>query len=399
MKRVAFGSFAVLIGSWAFAACGSDDSETGGAAGTGAAAGTAGAHTGGSAGTSGGGSSTGGKGGQGGTAGSSKGGSSQGGSGGTSPGGSGGTSTGGTAQGGTGGVAGAGGQAGSGDLPQGNTGIASKYPGDSGIKGDSNVLWADDFESYTDPNDLWQTWSNVFQMNQTRIATEQGAFYAGAKGLEFTVPQQDDELSNAVVMNLTTERDILFLRYHSKYSSPFDVVGSSHNGSSISAHYQGPGIRANGTNHFMVAYEAGRFDTSVSAPGQLNVYVYHPLQRDIWGDHFLPTGEVSPNTSLPFDFGPTFVPRSHVVPPLEQWNCYELMVKANTPGELNGRIAMWFDGTLIADFPNLRLRDVDTLRMDQFSIGLHVKNNVNGEVKKWYDNVVVATAYIGPMVQ
>jgi hypothetical protein len=58
---------------------------------------------------------------------------------------------------------------------------------------------------------------------------------------------------------------------------------------------------------------------------------------------------------------------------------------------------MWLDGKLIGDFPNLRLRDTNSLKVDKFSIGLHVKSNTLGTTKKLYDNVVAATSYIGPM--
>jgi hypothetical protein len=51
------------------------------------------------------------------------------------------------------------------------------------------------------------------------------------------------------------------------------------------------------------------------------------------------------------------------------------MVKANTPGGRDGRIACWLDGKIIADFPNLRLRDIDTLKIDRFGISLHIGSN------------------------
>jgi hypothetical protein len=73
------------------------------------------------------------------------------------------------------------------------------------------------------------------------------------------------------------------------------------------------------------------------------------------------------------------------------------MVKANTLGQRDGRIAMWLDGKLIADFPNLRLRETTALKIDKFTIGLHIKSNTLGVARKWYDNVVAATSYIGPM--
>ena len=54
------------------------------------------------------------------------------------------------------------------------------------------------------------------------------------------------------------------------------------------------------------------------------------------------------------------------------------MVKANTVGKRDGRIACWLDGELVADFPNLRLRDVDTLKIDRFAISLHIGSNTAG---------------------
>jgi hypothetical protein len=56
------------------------------------------------------------------------------------------------------------------------------------------------------------------------------------------------------------------------------------------------------------------------------------------------------------------------------------------------------DGQLIADFPNLRLRETTALKIDRFTIDLHVLNNNLAAARKWYDNVVAATSYIGPIV-
>ena len=86
-----------------------------------------------------------------------------------------------------------------------------------------------------------------------------------------------------------------------------------------------------------------------------------------------------------------------MIPGLGRWYCYELMVKCNTPGQRNGRIAVWLDGNLIADFPNRRIRDTTALKIDRFSIDLHIGKNILGIAKKWVDNAVAATSYIGPM--
>jgi hypothetical protein len=75
------------------------------------------------------------------------------------------------------------------------------------------------------------------------------------------------------------------------------------------------------------------------------------------------------------------------------------MLQANTVGKNDGRIACWLDGKLIADFPNLQLRDVETLKVNHAGIGLHIKSNTARENPKWYDDVVIATSYIGPRAE
>ena len=322
--------------------------------------------------------------------------------------GAGGSATGGSgtgaSHGGTGGSApgGSGGSAASGGMPEGGSGIACKHPGDVGIDTDPEVIFADDFESYAQASDLWTRWDNVFQVNETRIATEPANVYAGSKAVEFTLPQQDVELSNAVEKVVSPELDVLFLRYYSKFQPPFDVVGSSHNGSMISSHYfvngqATPGVPADGTNKFLANLEDWRGDAATPSPGPLNIYIYHPGQRSQWGDHFFPSGMVLPDSSQPFDFGPDFVSRPDITPSLDQWYCYEYMVKANTPGQHDGRISVWLDGAIVADFLNLELRYVPTLTIDRFGLSFHAGSAANGETKKWYDSVVAATSYIGPI--
>ncbi len=280
--------------------------------------------------------------------------------------------------------------------------ISNDYPGDMGIENHPDVIFADDFESYEDAADLWDRWDNTYQEAQTRIATGEGHVFAGQKALEFTMPTGTQELSNAVQKVLTSELDVLYLRWYSKFDGANDIVGSSHNGGGISAHYfmgnqATPGIPADGTNKFLTEFEHWRGDTDTASPGEINVYIYHPEQRDDYGDHFFPSGRVLPNSSVPFDFGDTFEPRPDLVPDLERWYCYEYMVRANTVGARDGRITLWLDGVKVADFGNLRLRDVDTLKIDRFNLSFHARQNPGAETKKYYDNVVAATSYIGTM--
>jgi len=283
-------------------------------------------------------------------------------------------------------------------LPEGNQGIAAKYPGDRGIDADPAVLFHDDFES----DDLRKKWDNSFQKSDIRIAEEPENVHGGKRALEFTVPKLQMELSDGAVKELKVGQDVVFLRYYSKFEKGFDQTGSSHNGGLLSAQapgvaYSTPGVRADGRNKFIVSLEDWRGDAATPSPGELNVYCYHPEQRSEYGDHFFPSGKVLPYTSRAGDFGTHFVARPDLIPELGRWYCFELMVKANSAGRRDGRIACWVDGKLVADFPNLRLRDVDSLKINSASVNLHIRSNTVRENKKWYDDVVVATAYVGPV--
>lgn len=287
------------------------------------------------------------------------------------------------------------------DLPQGDMGIAARHPGDVGIDGDSEVIFADDFEGYADASGLDARW-NAGVYHDVTFTTDPAIVHRGGHSLDFTAPMMDAEWSNTVARTVSPELDVLFLRFYSRYDPAFDVVGSSHNGGGISAHYfidgmATPGVPADGTNKFLVEYEAWRGEVTDPSPGTLNIYAYHPEQRSMWGDHFFPDGTVSPYSPTAFDFGPAFVSRPQITPELGRWYCYEVMLRANTVGMRDGRVALWLDGALIADFRNLRFRDVDTLTIDRFNLSFHTHANPAGVSHKWYDDVVAARSYIGPI--
>jgi hypothetical protein len=287
-------------------------------------------------------------------------------------------------------------------LPEGETGIAARYPGDIGIGSDPAVVFAHNFESDSHVGDLRRHWDVVFHDATIKITDDPEIVHRGGKSLELTFPKRAGDVGNGLMKRIEKERDVLFLRYYQKIDKNLDITGagSFHNGGAIAAHYHvngrsTPGQRADGRNKFLVGYECTVY-SEAPPPGHLTVYVYHPEQRHAYGDIFFPTGVVQPNTSLPGDFGPSFVSRPNNLPELGRWYCYEFMVRANTAGRRDGRIACWVDGKLIAEFPNLRFRDIDTLKIDFLSIGGYINPNKIRTNMLWFDDVVAATSYIGP---
>ena len=83
-------------------------------------------------------------------------------------------------------------------------------------------------------------------------------------------------------------------------------------------------------------------------------------------------------------------------PQRDRWYCVELMVKANTPGQNNGEVKYWIDGELKGSYSNLFMRSISDLKLDTVHFMLHSGRTTQVQ-RKWYDNVVIAKKYIGPI--
>lgn len=295
-------------------------------------------------------------------------------------------------------------------VAEADSGIAARYPGDKNIASDPAVIFADDFESYTLPTQLATKWSDAYQLKNIRIANETGNFFSGGKALEFSLPISTTEVSNALTKRFSPELDTVFFRAYTKFDAEYFINTGSHNGLCLSAKYPGPGTvpPADGTGFFLFMLQnniQGSGLVGETIPGYCALYVYWPKQRSSYGDHWYPDGFVVPYDnsignrgewlSFPGEY-PDFKPMPNFVPQRGRWYCYELMVRANSPGQRDGEAKYWIDGKLVSDFPDLSVRSITTLKMDEANIALHAgrSERVN---KKWYDNVVIAKQYIGPM--
>jgi hypothetical protein len=282
-------------------------------------------------------------------------------------------------------------------LPEGNNGIAAAYPLDSGITGNANVLLFDGFDTYTTISQLTSSgnWSNYYQSGNLLLDTSAGNFFGGTKAMRIRMPTSGGEVSNSIIKILSPTRDTLFMRAYVKYASNYSGMNSAHNGISMLANWTGPGVVPNGSNYFSVAVENSNY-LSEPQPGYTNAYVYHPEQNDTYGEHWYPSGFTSNGDGPDGGFGSYFVARSNYSPTRGEWISYEIMVQANTPGVRDGRIAVWENGVIIADWQNIRFRDTSALKINEVRIenGGQSSTQIND---KWYDNVVIATSYIGPM--
>lgn len=291
-------------------------------------------------------------------------------------------------------------------LPE-HRGLAARYPEDKGLATDPAVVFADDVESSlagllrsglaAEQEAMWKSrWDRAW--GGTRITGDPERVHGGHRALELSTNGRG---SVGVGKYLSPGFDRLFFRYYIKYDDAFP--GAHHVGGQMQARAPGvpdanPGVKPDGTNQFDVLLDHWPFDPRVPPPGHLVAYVYHMDQQHQWGEQFYPSGKTQPGVNAARGiFGPEFVPRKDFVPVRGRWYCNEFMVQANTPGQRDGRVAFWIDGRLAADFPNLRFRSVETLKINSVNAAMYESRN-NGLHRAWIDDVVVATAYIGPMI-
>ena len=295
--------------------------------------------------------------------------------------------------------------------PVDGSGIASRYPGDKNIASDPAVIFADDFESYTSVDQIKTRWGNGSGLTRMRIATEPANVLSGDKSVEFALPVSTTELSCSLWKILSPERDTVYMRMYHKFDPGYNIPTSNHNGIRLSAKYPetaGHIPPADGTGFFLFLLQnnvVGPHPGEIS-PGFSHLYAYWPRQRSQYGDHWYPDGTVIPYSPTIGNNGewlaypnqyPDFRIMPNFQPQLDRWYCVELMVHANTPGQNNGEVKYWIDGRVAGDFPDLNLRSISTLKLDHAHLTLHAGHSERIN-KKWYDNVVIATNYIGPIV-
>src|SRR5262245_11765148 len=206
-------------------------------------------------------------------------------------------------------------------LPEGPTGIASKYPGDTRIENDPAVVCVGDFEAGS--LRFENSWGGA------TLTAQAENVHSGKKALEFALPypRPNKETGTGVNHRFKEGFDTLHLRYYAKFGKNTELYhGATHDGGAILARAPGvpdakPGIPADGKNEYTVLLDTWRPDDKVASPGNLVIYCYHPEQRHQWGEHFFPSGKMLPYGGNPAFFGPQFVSRPDVVPERDRWIC------------------------------------------------------------------------------
>lgn len=287
-------------------------------------------------------------------------------------------------------------------LPSGDTGIAASYPGDAGIGGHSSVVFHDTFETYSTHSDMVSgPYLNVYQGDLIDFPADPAVAGVGSKILR--IEHEHPRYNNADLP--ITGVDVVHVRVNMRLSEGFywlldgsGYASSAHAGIAISASYDGAGVYPNGTNHYMALFEPTRY-RGEAQPGYLHAYVYHMNQGSGFGDHLYSDGVKVPAGSGWTPSG-DFTAIGVQQPPMGEWFSVEIRGQANTPGQADGRVTVWLDGVIISDIGDIEFRSTSSLKWDLVQIGVGQGGGLSGSLSGQYvsfDNLVVATEYIGPV--
>lgn len=290
-------------------------------------------------------------------------------------------------------------------------GLAANYRNDAGIARDTAVIFADDFEAWKREGGepaRWQLRRN--NISQTR-AVPGNVEMAGAAGSGSNVVEiacwtqgsgsQVGGLSlrlgnyNHRDEGLGDGYDEIYARYYLKFDA--DYRGVRNHGANLGGRDL---TRADAAWVGMAAVRdvstRGYFYSGLQPYGkedaaemEMGFYSYHLDKRGPWGENY---------DAL-----------KHVPIQVGKWYCVERHLKLNSvdlakadPANADGIEELWVDGELTIRKEGVRFRRVPHLCITMFSLetyyhGLPARYDHEHPIRVYFDNVVIATNYIGPL--
>jgi hypothetical protein len=275
-------------------------------------------------------------------------------------------------------------------------GLAAKYPSDEGIANDPDVLFSDNFES----GDM-KKWDE----QRGGVVMTEDKPNSGRWSVEMRAERGQNHGGDAIKWFMPGA-DAVYARFYVKfspdyqYSHHFVWLGANQRTNKWSA-FGKAGLKPNGT-YYSTGMEPWFAWGKNPPPGEVNLYTYYldmepdpKMVNRYWGNGFFPPG---PGKG-------TAAGKDRVIPPLNQWQCWEFMIQANTaPDKADGKQSMWVDGKLAGEFTGIRWRNdvdlkVNCLWLEHYGYdeGDPTKQYWKDSQSVWFDDVVVARRYIGPV--
>jgi len=322
------------------------------------------------------------------------------------------------------------------ELPE-KSGLAAAYPGDVGIEKNPAVVFTENFEKGT-LDELFRRWTESSNKNGKVMAfsSDVAGESTGRRSLQMTATRGENSGGHLFKV-LSPGHDELYIRFYTRFASDY---GFCHHFVRIRGMVdpvpypmgqisKQPSVRWCGTDIEPVhGSDFGR-SAATPPPGIWALSSYWPEMRSWQG----PGG-----TSF---YPDQFEPRNCVPVSRNQWVCVEVMVKMNSsPDKSDGEQAVWIDGLLVSHygprtvrgywrrdkyilddekgepFEGFRWRKDMLLKWNRLWLLHYVSERsfkksdayaaehpdapINTQTAAvWFDDIVVATEYIGPIVK
>ena len=289
-------------------------------------------------------------------------------------------------------------------------GLAARYPGDEGIENDPAVVLTEDFE-VANIETVWARWDSVSSREIMSLSPDVSGRNRGTQSLLMT-HVGGESTGGHLYRRLLPGYDELYLRFYVKFDPACHPI---HHFVHLGGYHPptpwpqgGAGTRPQGDE---------RFTTGVEPYGQRwrwDFYSYWMGMRSSPDGH---------------SWGHDFINDPNLEVERGRWVCVELMMKMNEPvTESNGEQALWIDGrpweragqtvshlgegfpkgrwiwdSFLPDpdgepFEGFRWRSTPELKLNFLWLLLYITKAPEGHVSRiWFDDIVVAQQYIGPI--
>ena len=306
-------------------------------------------------------------------------------------------------------------------------GLAGAYPGDAGIEEDKRVVFVENFEQ--DSLDaLSQRWDTASGREGMQFTPD---LPPGSAGKQSLLMERERGPGPQLYRRLKNRKggwgyDKLFARYYVKFAEDCGEI-----------HHFGTCLGGNNPATPWASVRAGQptdgaksFWSGIEPFGRLWVWDFYTYWCDMRGSP--PRGQT---------WGNSFVRDDTLRVKRGEWICIEQMIKMNDPQDTNGEQALWIGGKLVAHlgkgfprglwtydkftpgkggegirwnrdkkeperftvaeggapFEGYRWRTVPELNINFVWLYIYTQKEPGHRMKVWFDHVVVATDYIGPM--
>lgn len=306
-------------------------------------------------------------------------------------------------------------------------GIASKYPGDVNIESDPRIVFAENFEEAS-LEAMWERWETVTDRPGMSFSRE---LPKGSSGKHSLAMERQKGSGVHLYRRLRNKsggwgHERLFARYYVRFDP--DCGEIHHFGTCLGGNNPAtpwPSVRAGQPTDSAKSFWSGI--EPFAASWRWDFYTYwcemrgSPPLGQTWGNSFIRDPELKVRKG--------------------EWICVEQMIQMNHLGDTNGEQALWIDGKLVshlgkgfpkglwtydkftpgkggegirwdrekngperfhvpdggASFEGFRWRTVKDLNVNCLWLYIYTEKPAGHRIKVWFDDVVVATDYIGPI--